>query len=296
MDSMLKNDVMSFEKNLKSKIYTVRGIQVMLDKDIAELYGVKPIRLREQVKRNIERFPSDFMFQIGDSELKSMVSQFAIPPVKYFGGTNPYFFTEQGVASLSGVLKSKKAIEVHLHIMRAFVALRRNKEVNTLVHHRIDCVEAKVAKHEQLFEKVFDALSLQELPKQGVFYDGQVYDAHRFSTDLIRSAKQSIIVIDNFIDDTVLTLLSKRNTDVSAKIYTKKISKQMELDLQKHNEQYPEITIRQFSQSHDRFLIIDKDGVYHIGASLKDLGKSWFAFSRIEMDVKDILDKLPYSS
>jgi hypothetical protein len=143
------------------------------------------------------------------------------------------------------------------------------------------------------FEKIFQALEhREELPKQGIFYDGQVYDAYSFASDLIRSAKQSLILIDNYVDDSVLTLLSKRLESATATIYTKSISKQLALDLKRHNTQYPNIQVKQFKDAHDRFLIIDETEIYHIGASMKDLGKKWFAFSKLEILVVDILNKL----
>jgi len=282
---------------VKARIYTVRDRQVMLDKDIASLYEVIPIRLREQVQRNIERFPEDFMFQLTDSEVNAMVSQNAIPSRKHLGGSLPYVFTEQGVASLSGVLKSSKAAEVHVKIMRAFVEMRRFIQNNAQVFARLDSVErrqiALESETERNFEKVFQALEQgPELPGQGIFYDGQVYDAHVFVSDLIRSARKSLILIDNYVDDSVLTLPGKRAEGVTALMYTKSVSKQLSFDLKKYNQQYPTISIELFTGAHDRFLIIDGTDIYHIGASLKDLGKKWFAFSKFETGAVEMLNKL----
>jgi hypothetical protein len=282
---------------VKAKIYTIRDQQVMLDKDIASLYEVIPIRLREQVQRNIERFPEDFMFQLTDAEVNDMVSQNAIPSRKHLGGSLPYVFTEQGVASLSGVLKSFKAAEVHVKIMRAFVEMRRFIQNNAQVFARLDSVERRQivleSETERNFEKVFQALEQgQELPRQGIFYDGQVYDAHVFVSDLIRSARKSLILIDNYVDDSVLTLLGKRTEGISALIYTKSVSKQLTLDLKKYNQQYPAISVETFTGAQDRFLIIDGTDIYHIGASLKDLGKKWFAFSKFETGAVEMLNKL----
>ena len=281
---------------VKARIYTIRDQQVMLDKDIASLYGVIPIRLREQVQRNIKRFPEDFMFQLTDAEVNSMVSQNAIPSRKHLGGSLPYVFTEHGVASLSGVLKSSKAAEVHVKIMRAFVEMRRLILNNAQVVARLDSVErrqiALESETEKNFEKVFQALESAEPSKQGIFYAGQVYDAHVFVSDLIRSARKSLILIDNYVDDSVLTVLGKRVEGVTALIYTKSISKQLALDLKKYNQQYPPIAIETFKDAHDRFLIIDVADIYHIGASLKDLGKKWFAFSKFETGAVEMLNKL----
>ncbi len=281
---------------IRAKIYLIRDQQVMMDKDIAALYEVKPIRLREQVQRNIERFPDDFMFQLSEVEVDFMVSQNAIPSRKHLGGSLPYVFTEQGVASLSGVLKSAKAAEIHVRIMRAFVEMRKFIQHNANIFARLDLVERRQIAFEsetdRNFEKLFQALEANEPPRQGIFYNGQVYDAYAFVADLIRKAKKSLILIDNYIDDSVLTLLSKRNNGVSVTIYTKAISKQLALDLKKHNEQYPPIAIETFKEAHDRFLIIDEQEIYHIGASLKDLGKKWVAFSKFETGAVEMLKKL----
>jgi hypothetical protein len=282
---------------IAEKIYQIRGVQVMLDKDIAALYEVKPIRLREQVRRNIGRFPEDFMFQLTDSEVDFMVSQNAIPSRKYLGGSLPYVFTEQGVASLSGVLKSAKASEVHVTIMRAFVEMRRFIQNNVQIFSRLDAMERRQIVFEsdtdKKFEQVFNALDAgKEPPTQGVFFDGQIFDAYSFVSKLIRKAKVSIVLIDNYVDDSVLTLLSKRRKNVSARIYCKRITKQLRLDLEKHNEQYPTVELVSFDVAHDRFLILDETTVYHIGASLKDLGKKWFAFSKIENDALRVIEQL----
>ena len=280
-----------------SKIYTVRGLQVMLDKDLAELYDVKPIRLREQVKRNKERFPKDFMFRLQETEVDFLVSQNAIPSRKQLGGSLPYAFTEQGVASLSGVLTSSRAIQVHILIMRAFIQMRNFIKGSAQVFQRLDGVERRQiifeAETERKFEQVFDALGKPaEPPKQGVFFDGQVYDAYTFVSGLVRSAKKSIILIDNYVDDSVLTLLSKRSKGVDVAVFTRTISPTLALDLKKHNAQYPAIAVREFAEAHDRFLILDGKAIYHIGASLKDLGKKWFAFSRFEEGAVQMLEKL----
>lgn len=278
---------------INNKIHTIRGIQVMLDRDIAAFYEVKPIRLREQVKRNPKRFPEDFMFQLTDKEVDYMVSQNAIPSKKHLGGFNPYVFTEQGVAALSAVLTNDRAIEMNLLIMRAFVAMRKYLSVNAGVFQRLEKIEQKQIETDTKFEQIFDAIESKDIqPKQGVFFDGQVFDAHKFVADLIRSAKISIVLIDNYIDDTVLTLFAKRKADIKVLILTKTITKQMCLDSEKFNKQYPPLEIKQFKYSHDRFLIIDDSEIYHIGASLKDLGKKWFAFSKMDVGTVEMLTKL----
>jgi len=202
-------------EDIQNRIYTIRDVQVMLDRDLAVFYGVKPIRLREQVKRNIKRFPSDFMFQLTEAEIDLMVSQNAIPSKQHLGGSLPFVFTEQGVATISAVLTSERAIEVNIKIMRAFVAMRRFIASNARVFQRLDTVEKRQIKHkaktDQKFEQIFNAIEKRSIkPKQGVFFDGQIFDAYKFISDLIRRAKISIIIIDNYIDDSVLLLLTKR--------------------------------------------------------------------------------------
>ena len=285
------------KENIANKIYTIRGCQVMLDKDLALLYGTKPIRLREQVKRNIKRFPKDFMFQLTREEVKILLSQNAIASLKTLGGSMPYVFTEQGVASLSGVLTSDKATEVHVQIMRAFVKMRQFIQNNAVLLQKINSVEnAQLIfqlETDQKFKQVFNALEKRtDIPTQGIFFNGQVFDAYVFVTKLIKQAKKSIILIDNFIDESVLTLLSKKAKNCTAVIYTKSVSKKLQLDLEKHNEQYPPIEIKLFPHAHDRFLILDDVEFYHIGASLKDLGKKWFAFSKFDKDTFEILKRL----
>lgn len=276
---------------IKTKIYTIRGVQVMLDSDLAKLYGVETRVLNQAVKRNKERFPEDFMFQLTKEEVESLRSQIVISS---WGGRRylPYAFTEQGVAMLSAVLKSKTAVEVSIKIMKAFVAMRKFILKNAEIFSRLEKVEYKLSEHDKKFEALFDALANKdEIPNQGIFFDGQIFDAYKFACDLIRSAKKSIVLIDNYIDESVLTLFTKRKPEVKAFIYVGKITKQIELDLKKHNEQYPPVEIKEIRNIHDRFLIIDDKDVYHIGASLKDLGKKVFAFSRMDKEGLKILEK-----
>src|SRR3989344_8432187 len=265
----------------------------MLDKDLAELYEVKAIRLREQVKRNSKRFPSDFMFQLNTKEVELLVSQNAIPSIKNLGGYLPYVFTEQGVANLSSVLTNDKAIDVNIQIMRTFVVMRKFISSNAQIFQRLDVVERKQIEQDKKFEEIFDVMQSRDIkPEKGIFFDGQIFDAYKFVSDLVRAAHNSIVLIDNYIDDSVLTLFSKRNKNVHVTIFTKEISKQLSLDLVKYNSQYPSIELKEFKQSHDRFLIIDNKEVYHFGASLKDLGKKWFAFSKFDKDAFKLLDKI----
>jgi len=285
------------QENIANKIYTIRRVQVILDRDLAELYGVETKRLNEQVRRNIARFPEDFMYQLTENEKNELVAKCDHLKSLKFSYQMPHVFTEQGVAALSGVLKSKRAIEVNIQIMRAFVAMRRFISKNAEIFTRLDGVEKKQLEYriktDKKFEKVFEAIENKEfVKKQGIFFEGLIFDAYKFISDLIRSAKKSIILIDNYVDDSVLTLFSKREKNVSVEIYTKNITKQLRLDLNKYNSQYGKIEIKELKHSHDRFMIIDNKNVYHIGASLKDLGKKWFAFSRFDKAAFRLLDRL----
>ena len=290
------SDQLVFADKIESLIKVIRGQQVMLDRDLAALYSVEVKRLNEQVKRNIKRFPKDFMFQLTKEEC--LRSQFATlnegrgQHLKYM----PYVFTENGVAMLSSVLRSDTAIEVNIRIMRAFTSMRHFLQNNAEVFQRLSTLEYHQLEMQQHFqesdkriEEVFRRLDEGNAkPKQGVFYNGQIYDAYNFVSDLIKSAKKRIILIDNYVDETVLTLLDKREDGVSAFIYTQQINRQFQLDIDRHNAQYPPINVETFRLSHDRFLCIDDD-VYHIGASIKDLGKKWFGFSRMEILTPDEL-------
>jgi len=282
--------------NIETLIKVIRGQQVMLDKDLATLYGVEAKVLNQAVKRNIERFPDDFRFQLTKEEcLRSQIvtlNEKQGQHLKYM----PYAFTEQGVAMLSSVLRSQTAIDVNIQIMRAFVSMRHFMVNNASVFSRLETIEyhqLEMQQHQQETDKRIDEVfrRLDEgnaKPKQGVFYNGQVYDAYTFVSDLIKSAKKRIILIDNYVDETVLTLLDKRENCVSAVIYTQQISRHFQLDIDRHNAQYAPIDVETFRLSHDRFLCIDDD-VYHIGASIKDLGKKWFGFSKMEILTPDEL-------
>lgn len=287
MNELVKKD------GIAEKIYLICGVQVMLDRDLAALYETETRILKQAVKRNIERFPADFMFELRDEDISLLVSQSVIPSKKHFGGALPYVFTEQGVAMLSTVLHSSLAVEMSIKIIRAFAAMRRFLLSNAEIFQRIGSLETRQLQTEQRVDAVLDAISAQDFePKQGIFFDGQIFDAYTFVAKLVRKAKSSIVLIDNYVDDSVLTLLSKRGKKVSARIYSKRISKQLQLDLEKHNAQYPPIEIVPLQEAHDRFLILDNTEVYHIGASLKDLGKKWFAFSKIEKDAVRLIERL----
>ncbi len=279
--------------NIRQRIFTVRGLQVMVDRDLAELYGVENKRLNEQVKRNIERFPEKFRFQLTKEEKDELVANCDRFKSLKHSTVLPHVFTEQGVSMLSAVLRSETAIKVSIQIMDAFVGMRKFIAGNAAIFQRLDKIEQKQLVTDTRLDKVFEALEAGEIkPKQGIFFDGQVFDAYVFVADLIKSARQSIVLLDNYVDESVLLLLAKRNKNVRATIYTRNISKQLKLDLKKHNQQYPAIEIKAFKQTHDRFLILDNQHIYHIGASLKDLGKKWFAFSKMNKMSLELIGRL----
>lgn len=284
---------------IENLILNIRGKQVMLDRDLARLYGVETKVLNQAVKRNIERFPERFMFQLTDDEKIKVVTICDHLNDLRFSYQNPYAFTEQGVSMLSAVLKSKIAVNISIKIMDAFVAMRHTLLNNDQLFNRIESIEhhqlimlERQDKTESQIETIFQALSKYELPKENIFYNNQVYDAHILMTNFIKQAKNRIVVIDNYVDDSVLTLLSKRKTGVSAEIYTYKVSQQFSLDLARHHTQYPQVTVHVNKSCHDRFLIID-DKVYHVGASIKDLGKKLCAVTLLNsISVIEVLSKL----
>ena len=297
--------------NLQHKIHTIREFQVMIDHDLAELYGVEIKALNQAVKRNEARFPSDFMFQLSKDEFENIKSQFITSDLedslrsqnvtlengrgkhrKYL----PYAFTEQGVSMLSAILKSNIAVEISIQIIRAFVEMRKIISSNSLLFSKMEALEKRQItfeiKTDTKIELVLNALEdKNQKPDEGIFYDGQIYDAYIFVNDLLKNAKNEVLLIDNYIDDSVFTFFSKYQ-NVKFTIYTSTITKQLNLDYQKYKSQYKNIELFEFKKAHDRFFIIDKTDIYHLGASLKDLGKRWFAFSKFESRALEILEKL----
>lgn len=284
---------------IEEMIITLRGVQVIVDRDLAMLYGVETKRMNEQVRRNLDRFPSRFRFQLTKEEVNEVVANCDhLLSIKY-SPTLPYVFTEQGVAMLASVLHSETAVDVSVKIMDAFVAMRHFIASNAQVFQRLEVIEhhqlemsSHLTKNDSQIAEIFKRLDQENTtPTQGIFFDGQIFDAYTFVSDLIRSAKKSIVLFDNYVDDTVLTMLDKRKSKVTATIYTQKVKQQLSLDLEKHNAQYQPIDVKQYDKVHDRYLCIDNT-VYHIGASLKDLGKRWFSFNKMEMTAKELLGRI----
>lgn len=298
------SDVEKYEtENIKNLIYTIREKQVMLDSDVAMLYHYETKYINLAVKRNKERFPEDFCFQLTETETENLRLQFATSSLEKenYGGrrTLPYVFTEQGIAMLSGLLRNHIAIQVSISIMNAFVEMRRFIGTSGQIFERLTNVEYEIleqnkmlTEHEKKFVKVFDELQKEKIAefKQSIFFDGQIFDAYSLIIDVIKKAKQKILIIDNYIDDSILKMLSKKNKDVEVVILTTQNSNIRKLDIQKFNKQYPVLKLAYTNKFHDRFIIIDNKELYHIGASLKDLGKKCFAISKI--DDQEYIDRI----
>ena len=295
-------NVVKYEvEEIKQKIYTIREKQVILDSDIAKLYEVETKKLNQAVKRNIERFPEEFCFQLTEEENESLRSQIVTLKIQGRGQHRkylPYAFTEQGVAMLSTVLHSDKAIRVSINIMKAFTEMRNFILNNKMLFEKISNIELKQIEYQKStddkFEKVFEYISEHKEKEQKIFFDGQVYDAFSMIIDLIKKAKNEIILIDNYVDIDTLNILSKKNDKVNVEIYTKSNTKLNANDINKFNLQYPKLEVKYTEVFHDRFLILDKKYIYHIGASIKDVGKKCFGITLIKYEaiIKDILERL----
>ena len=283
------NDVIVKEKDIKNLIYGIRGKQVMLDSDVAFLYNVETKRINEAVRNNKDRFPENFCFRLTEDEYNSLRSKFST--LKNYRGQHrkylPYVFTEQGIAMLSGIIKNKTAVRVSVNIMNAFVEMRKFINNNAEVFNRITKLEYGYLEHDDKINQLLDEMNPKELTEK-LFFDGQIYDAYSLLINIIRKAKEKIIIIDNYVDKTILDILIYKNENVKVELWTKNIKSN--LDIEKFNLQYPNVTIKQVNNFHDRFIILDDSELYHIGASLKDLGKKCFALSKIDsIYIKQIL-------
>ena len=313
INSLVLQDNISNEE-IKNLIYTIRGKQVMLDSDVAMLYHYETKKINQAVKRNIERFPEKFCFQLTEEEFSSLRSQIVtlnkttvqenfensslrsqIATLNENTGRGkhrkylPYVFTEQGIAMLSGLLKNDIAIQVSINIMDAFVEMRKFLMVNGQLFERLTNVEYKLLEHDKKFDKVFDQLQNEENIKQKIFFEGQIYDAYSLIIDIIKKANKKILIIDNYIDDSVLKMLTKKNKNVEVVILTSEKSNIQKIDIQKFNKEYPILKVAKTNKFHDRFIVIDNKEMYHLGASIKDLGKKCFGINKIE-DL-DIIEK-----
>ncbi len=282
-------------EDIKNLIYTIRGKQVMLDSDVAMLYHYTTKNINKAVKRNIDRFPEDFCFQLTEMEFQNLRFQFGTLNKKVNNGDVtrkyvPYVFTEQGISMLSGVLKNEIAVKVSVNIMRAFVEMRKFLMLNGQVFERLTSIEYKLLEHDKKFDEVFNQLQLEENIKQRIFFDGQIYDAYSLIVDIIRKANNKILIIDNYIDDSVLKMLAKKKNNVEVVILTSDKSNIENIDVKKFNKEYPILKIAKTNKFHDRFIVIDNKEMYHLGASIKDLGKKCFGINKIE-DI-EIIEKI----
>lgn len=283
---------------IEIRIYLHNGQQIVLASDLAQLYGVQTKVISQSVKRNLARFPELFAFKISNSELSALRSQNVTLENDSFRkvGQHSKFgnlvFTEFGVAMLATILRSKLAHEVTIEIVKTFVSLRKLIPQPFETANRISSLESALINQQNQISEIHSALKQMSLPNSGIFFNDQIFDAYVFSSEIISKSKKSIILIDNYVDETTLLQLSKRSQKVNCIIYTDRISEQLKLDLEKHNAQYPPIELRILKNAHDRFLILDKREMYHLGSSLKDLGKRWFAFSRMDGLVQEILNHL----
>jgi len=290
------------EVTIKNLIYAVRGRQVMIDSDLAMLYQVETKVFNQAVKRNIERFPEKFRFQLMKEEYDSLRSHFVTSNGKGGRRYMPYVFTEQGIAMLSAVLRSDIAIQVSIKIMDAFVEMRRFLISNALMFERINEIEVKQFSFqkstEEKFDKIFHYISEHEETAQKIFFAGQIYDAFSLLVELILKADNKLVLVDNYVDVSTLNILAKKKTEVETIVYTARRTSLSEIDIANFNQQYPTLEVRYTGVFHDRFLIIDDTYAYHIGASIKDAGKKCFGISLIEDTriVKDILERLSLES
>lgn len=281
-------------EEIKNLIYTIRGKQVMLDSDVAILYHYTTKNINKAVKRNIDRFPEDFCFQLTEIEFRNLRFQFGTLNTKANNGDVtrkylPYVFTEQGISMLSGVLRNEIAIKVSVNIMRAFVEMRKFLICNGQIFERLTNIEYKLLEHDKKFDKVFNQLQQEENIKQQIFFDGQIYDAYSIIIDIIKKADNKILIIDNYIDDSILKMLTKKKSNVEVVILTSNKSNIEKLDIKKFNKEYPILNVSKTNKFHDRFIVIDNKEIYHLGASIKDLGRKCFGINKIE-DV-EIIEK-----
>lgn len=282
-------------EDIKNLIYTIRGKQVILDSDVAMLYHYTTKNINKAVKRNIDRFPEYFCFQLTEMEFQNLRFQFGTLNKKVNNGDVtrkyvPYVFTEQGISMLSGVLKNEIAVKVSVNIMRAFVEMRKFLMLNGQVFERLTSIEYKILEHDKKFDEVFNQSQLEENIKQRIFFDGQIYDAYSLIVDIIRKANNKILIIDNYIGDSVLKMLAKKKNNVEVVILTSDKSNIENLDVKKFNKEYTILKVAKTNKFHDRFIVIDNKEMYHLGASIKDLGKKCFGINKIE-DI-EIIEKI----
>ena len=285
-----KNLVIVDNKEIQSMIYTFRGRQVMIDRDLAYLYNVETKALNQAVKRNINRFPESFRFQISDDEKDELVTNCDQFKTLKHSSLNPYAYTEQGIAMLSAVLRSDVAVEVSVKIMNSFVEMRKFLLSNREMFARLYRVELKQLETDKKLEEVFDYIATTKEVKQKIFFNGQIYDAFSLMVEIVEKAEKELILIDNYVDVNTLNILSKKKDGVNVLIVTSGNGNLTDKDVAKFNSQYPKLAVKISNDFHDRFFIIDRNEVYHIGASIKDAGKKSFGITKL--DVEDLTKSL----
>ena len=279
--------------DIKKLIYTIRGKQVMMDSDVANIYHCETKYVNRVVKRNIERFPEEFYFQLNENKFEVLRCQFVTLNENGRGQHRkylPYVFTEQGIAMLSALLKSDVAVSVSVNIMKAFIEMRKFLMLNGQVFERLTSVEHKLLEYDKKFDEVFNQLQLEENIKQRIFFDGQIYDAYSIIIVIIKKANKKILIIDNYIDDSILKMLTKKKNNVEVAILTSNKSNIQNIDIQKFNKEYPILKIAKTNKFHDRFIVLDNEEMYHLGASIKDLGRKCFGINKIED--KEIIERI----
>ena len=294
----LEKEVLATQKEftieeIKNLIFTIRGKQVMLDSEVANMYQCETKYVNRVVKRNIERFPEEFCFQLDENEFNSLRCQFVTLNESKRGQHRkylPYAFTEQGIAMLSVLLKSDVAVKVSVNIMKAFVEMRKFLMINGQVFDRLTNIEYKLLEQDKKINEVFNQLQNEENVKQRIFFQGQIYDAYSLMIDIIRKANTKLTIIDNYIDDSLLKMLTKKKNNVIVTILTSNKSNIQNIDIEKFNKEYPILKVLRTNKFHDRFMIIDDIEMYHLGASIKDLGKKCFGINR--MEDKEIIEKI----
>ena len=277
-------------EDIKNLIYTIRGEQVMLDSDVAMLYHYETKNVNKAVKRNIDRFPEEFCFQLTENEFQTLKFQIGTSKQnleikdKLRGGRRylPYVFTEQGIAMLAGVLKNDIAVKVSINIIKSFIEMRKFISLNGQVFERLTNMEYKLLEHDKKFDEVFNQLQLEDNIKQKIFFDGQIWDSYSLIIDIIKKANKKILIIDNYIDDSILKMLVKKKIHTEVVILTSEKSNIDTLDIKKFNKEYPLLKVAKTNKFHDRFIVIDNKEMYHLGASIKDLGKKCFGINKIE--------------
>ena len=272
------NEIIEKEVKIEDMIYEIRGKQVMLDSDLAKLFGYETKNLNRQVQRNINRFPINYCFQLTKEEYKNLRCQNVTSSISDYGGRRylPYVFTEHGVTMLAGILKSDIAIKMSLKVVDTFVEMRKYISTNLIEQKYINNQVIKNTEDIKLLRECYDKLK-DTKNNNGLFFEGQIYDAYSLLLDIFNQAKESIIIIDNYIDKNILDILRKTKKDIL--IVTNKFNNE---DFNKYQKQYNNVKIKINNKIHDRFIIIDKCELYHSGSSLKDVGKKCFALTKIE--------------